>query len=63
MHCVNTFKMLICFYIYSWLYKEATVQEVEVMPEDATARVKVIISSSAFGRYKNLFPNSKIFMS
>ncbi|KAM4788281.1 putative GTP-binding protein 6 isoform 1-T1 [Cyanocitta cristata] len=47
----------------SWLYKEATVQEVEVMPEDGTARVKVIISSSAFGRYKNLFPNSKIFMS
>ncbi|XP_065498129.1 putative GTP-binding protein 6 [Caloenas nicobarica] len=46
----------------SWLYKEATVQEVEVMPEDGTARVKVIISSSAFGRYKNLFPNSKIFM-
>ncbi|XP_041324355.1 putative GTP-binding protein 6, partial [Pyrgilauda ruficollis] len=47
----------------SWLYKEATVQEVEVMPEDSTARVKVIISSSAFGRYKNLFPNSEIFMS
>ncbi|XP_062370992.1 putative GTP-binding protein 6 [Cinclus cinclus] len=47
----------------SWLYKEATVQEVEVMPEEGTARVKVIISSSAFGRYKNLFPNSKIFMS
>ncbi|NXB55799.1 Y3725 protein, partial [Struthidea cinerea] len=47
----------------SWLYKEATVQEVEVMPEDGTARVKVIIGSSAFGRYKNLFPNSKISMS
>ncbi|KAF4800014.1 GTP binding protein 6 [Turdus rufiventris] len=47
----------------SWLYKEATVQEVEVMPEEGTARVKVIISSSAFGKYKNLFPNSKIFMS
>uniref|UniRef100_A0A8C3R4X7 Putative GTP-binding protein 6 n=1 Tax=Cyanoderma ruficeps TaxID=181631 RepID=A0A8C3R4X7_9PASS len=47
----------------SWLYKEAAVQEVEVMPEDGTARVKVIIGSSAFGRYKNLFPNSKIFMS
>lgn len=54
--------MLICFYFYSWLYKEATVQEVEVMPEDGTARVKVIIGNSAFGRYKNLFPNSKIFM-
>ncbi|XP_021402333.2 putative GTP-binding protein 6 [Lonchura striata] len=47
----------------SWLYKEATVQEVEVMPEDGRARVKVIISSSAFGRYKNLFPNSEIFIS
>ncbi|KAM9593694.1 putative GTP-binding protein 6 [Morphnus guianensis] len=46
----------------SWLYKEATVQEVEVMPEDGTARVKVIIGNSAFGRYRNLFPNSKIFM-
>lgn len=54
--------MLICFYFYSWLYKEATVQEVEVIPEDGTARVKVIIGNSAFGRYKNLFPNSKIFM-
>ncbi|NWI90978.1 GTPB6 protein, partial [Pitta sordida] len=41
----------------SWLHKEATVQDVEVMPEDGTARVKVIISSSAFGRYKNLFPS------
>ncbi|NXF17054.1 Y3725 protein, partial [Rhodinocichla rosea] len=47
----------------SWLYKEATVQEVEVMPEDGTARVKVIIGSSAFGRYKSLFPNSEISMS
>ncbi|XP_069731984.1 putative GTP-binding protein 6 [Phaenicophaeus curvirostris] len=46
----------------SWLYKEATVQEVEVMPEDGTAKVKVIISNSAFGKYKALFPNSKIFM-
>ncbi|NWX13099.1 GTPB6 protein, partial [Aegotheles bennettii] len=41
----------------SWLYKEATVQEVKVTPEDGTARVKVIIGNSAFGRYKNLFPN------
>ncbi|XP_054241881.1 putative GTP-binding protein 6 [Indicator indicator] len=46
----------------SWLYKEATVQEVEVLPEDGTARVKVIIGNSAFGKYKNLFPNSKICM-
>ncbi|XP_062457528.1 putative GTP-binding protein 6 isoform X3 [Rhea pennata] len=47
----------------SWLYKQATVQEVEVTPEDGTADVKVIISNSAFGRYKKLFPNSKLFIS
>ncbi|NXY86822.1 Y3725 protein, partial [Alcedo cyanopectus] len=47
----------------SWLYKEATVQEVEVLPEDGTAKVKVIISSSALGKYKSLFPHSEIFMS
>ncbi|NXN97426.1 GTPB6 protein, partial [Rhinopomastus cyanomelas] len=40
----------------SWLYKEATVQEVEVVPENGTAKVKVIIGNSAFGRYRNLFP-------
>ncbi|KAM7182307.1 putative GTP-binding protein 6 isoform 3-T3 [Macrochelys suwanniensis] len=40
----------------SWLYKEATVQEVDVMPEDGTASVKVIISNSALGKYKKLFP-------
>ncbi|NWH71971.1 GTPB6 protein, partial [Piaya cayana] len=40
----------------SWLYKEATVQEVEVMPEDGTAKVKMIISNSALGKYKALFP-------
>ncbi|XP_040517083.1 putative GTP-binding protein 6 [Gallus gallus] len=47
----------------SWLYKESTVQEVDVMPDDGTARVKVIISNSAFGKYRNLFPNSKFFVS
>ncbi|NXI53556.1 GTPB6 protein, partial [Chloroceryle aenea] len=41
----------------SWLYKEATVQEVQVLPDDSTARVKVIISNSAFGKYRNLFPH------
>uniref|UniRef100_A0A8C9G1Y3 Hflx-type G domain-containing protein n=1 Tax=Pavo cristatus TaxID=9049 RepID=A0A8C9G1Y3_PAVCR len=46
----------------SWLYKESTVQEVDIMPDDGTARVKVIISNSAFGRYRNLFPNSKFFV-
>lgn len=47
----------------SWLYKESAVQEVDVMPDDGTARVKVIISNSAFGKYRNLFPNSKFFVS
>ncbi|XP_042312423.1 putative GTP-binding protein 6 isoform X4 [Sceloporus undulatus] len=42
----------------SWLYKEATVQEVDVVPEDGTANVKVIISNSTLGKYKRLFPRS-----
>ncbi|NXE54801.1 GTPB6 protein, partial [Casuarius casuarius] len=41
----------------SWLYKQATVQEVEVTPEDGTASVKVIISNSAYGKYRKFFPN------
>ncbi|XP_053161630.1 putative GTP-binding protein 6 [Hemicordylus capensis] len=45
----------------SWLYKEATVQEVDVIPEDGTANVKVIISNSALGRCKRLFPRSSYF--
>ncbi|XP_068929012.1 putative GTP-binding protein 6 [Petaurus breviceps papuanus] len=40
----------------SWLYKEATVQEVDVIPENGTANVKVIISDSAYGKYRKLFP-------
>ncbi|XP_075446713.1 putative GTP-binding protein 6 isoform X1 [Ascaphus truei] len=39
----------------SWLYKEATVQEVNVLPEDGTANVRVIITSSAYGKYRKLF--------
>ncbi|XP_078078593.1 putative GTP-binding protein 6 [Mustelus asterias] len=39
----------------SWLYKEATVQGVDVLPEDGLADVKVIISSSAYGKYRKLF--------
>uniref|UniRef100_A0A8C8RVW7 Putative GTP-binding protein 6 n=1 Tax=Pelusios castaneus TaxID=367368 RepID=A0A8C8RVW7_9SAUR len=46
----------------SWLYKEATVQEVDVMPEDGTANVKVIISNSALGKYKNIFPQSQVIL-
>ncbi|XP_078246476.1 putative GTP-binding protein 6 [Pogona vitticeps] len=43
----------------NWLYKEATVQNVEVDPEDGTANVEVIISNAALGKYKKLFPQSK----
>ncbi|KAJ6667499.1 hypothetical protein lerEdw1_016620 [Lerista edwardsae] len=46
----------------SWLYKEATVQDVKIVPEeDGTANVKVIISNSALGRYRRLFPRSRYF--
>ncbi|XP_069060408.1 putative GTP-binding protein 6 isoform X2 [Pleurodeles waltl] len=39
----------------SWLHKEATVQDVAVLPEDNTANVKVIISDAAYGKYRKLF--------
>lgn len=42
----------------SWLYKEATVQDVEVIADEGAAVVKVIISSAAYGRYKKRFQNS-----
>lgn len=43
----------------SWLYKEATVQDVEVIADEGAAVVKVIISSAAYGRYKKLFKNGR----
>ncbi|KAM7388644.1 hypothetical protein PAMP_024805 [Pampus punctatissimus] len=39
----------------SWLYKEATVQDVDVNADEGSAVVKVIISTAAYGRYKKLF--------
>lgn len=42
-------------FIHRWLYKEATVQDVQVDAEEGSAVVKVIISSAAYGRYKKLF--------
>ncbi|XP_056235219.1 putative GTP-binding protein 6 [Seriola aureovittata] len=39
----------------SWLYKEATVRDVQVNADDGSAVVKVIISNAAYGRYKKLF--------
>lgn len=44
-----------CIFIFSWLYKEATVQNVEVNADDGSAVVKVVISTAAFGRYQKLF--------
>ncbi|XP_029355730.1 putative GTP-binding protein 6 [Echeneis naucrates] len=40
----------------SWLYKEATVQDMQVNATDGSAVVKVIISNAAYGRFKKLFP-------
>ncbi|KAF7650751.1 hypothetical protein LDENG_00121380 [Lucifuga dentata] len=40
----------------SWLYKEATVQDVDVIADEGSAVIKVIISTAAYGRYKKLFP-------
>ncbi|KAM9849317.1 putative GTP-binding protein 6 [Aulostomus maculatus] len=39
----------------SWLYKEATVQDVDVNADEGSAVVKVIISTAVYGRYKKLF--------
>ncbi|KAK7889093.1 hypothetical protein WMY93_024653 [Mugilogobius chulae] len=39
----------------SWLYKEATVQDVDVIADEGSAVVKVIISNAAYGRYKKVF--------
>ncbi|KAL7396698.1 hypothetical protein ABVT39_010205 [Epinephelus coioides] len=39
----------------SWLYKEATVQDVQVNADEGSAVVKVIISTAAYGRYNKLF--------
>ncbi|EGW14374.1 Putative GTP-binding protein 6 [Cricetulus griseus] len=40
----------------SWLYKEATVQQVQELPETGAAHVTVIISRAAYGRFRKLFP-------
>ncbi|XP_032382649.1 putative GTP-binding protein 6 [Etheostoma spectabile] len=39
----------------SWLYKEATVQDVQVNADEGSAVVKVIISAAAYGRYRKVF--------
>ncbi|KAM5221072.1 putative GTP-binding protein 6 [Ctenodactylus gundi] len=40
----------------SWLHREATVQQVDVLPEAEDALVTVVISSAAYGRFQKLFP-------
>ncbi|XP_055457462.1 putative GTP-binding protein 6 isoform X1 [Psammomys obesus] len=40
----------------SWLYAEATVQQLEEMPDECTAQLTVIISQAALCRFRKLFP-------
>ncbi|CAL8271582.1 unnamed protein product [Arctogadus glacialis] len=40
----------------SWLYREATVQEVTVDADEGSAVVMVIIGTAAYGRYRKMFP-------
>ncbi|XP_064133921.1 putative GTP-binding protein 6 [Loxodonta africana] len=40
----------------SWLHREATVQAVDVIPEDGAADVTVIMTNSAYGKFRKLFP-------
>ncbi|XP_040602993.1 putative GTP-binding protein 6 isoform X1 [Mesocricetus auratus] len=40
----------------SWLYKEATVHQIQELPETGAAHVTVIISRAAYGRFRKLFP-------
>ena len=42
-------------FVHSWLYKEATVQDVQVNADEGSAVVKVIISAAAYGRYNKVF--------
>uniref|UniRef100_A0A6Q2XMF9 Putative GTP-binding protein 6 n=1 Tax=Esox lucius TaxID=8010 RepID=A0A6Q2XMF9_ESOLU len=52
---VMTLTVDLCSSQLSWLYKEATVQEVDVNPDQGSAVVKVIMSAAAFGRYRKMF--------
>ncbi|KAG7249007.1 hypothetical protein CRUP_009037, partial [Coryphaenoides rupestris] len=40
----------------SWLYREATVQEVTVDGDEGSAVAMVIIGTAAYGRYRKTFP-------
>ncbi|XP_006876322.1 PREDICTED: putative GTP-binding protein 6 [Chrysochloris asiatica] len=42
--------------VHGWLYRESTVQNVDVEPEDGTAHVTVIMSNVAYGKFRKLFP-------
>uniref|UniRef100_A0A8C9D440 GTP binding protein 6 (putative) n=1 Tax=Panthera leo TaxID=9689 RepID=A0A8C9D440_PANLE len=42
----------------SWLHQEATVQDVDVIPEAGAANVRVVISSSAYSKFRKLFLES-----
>uniref|UniRef100_A0A667HH29 Hflx-type G domain-containing protein n=2 Tax=Lynx canadensis TaxID=61383 RepID=A0A667HH29_LYNCA len=42
----------------SWLHQEATVQDVDVIPDAGAANVRVVISSSAYSKFRKLFLES-----
>lgn len=56
--CVNRWLSYVFMRVDRWLYKEATVQEVEAGGDDCIATVKVVISAAAYGRYRKLFQNT-----
>jgi GTP-binding protein HflX len=53
---VLTLRVMLAGPQLSWLYKEATVQQVDVLPEAGAALVKVTISNAAYGKFQKLFP-------
>ncbi|KAJ7993566.1 hypothetical protein DPEC_G00273730 [Dallia pectoralis] len=55
---VMTLTVDLCSSQLSWLYKEATIQEVDVNPDEGCAVVKVIMSAAAFGRYRKMFQST-----
>ncbi|XP_025790009.1 putative GTP-binding protein 6 [Puma concolor] len=42
----------------SWLHQEATVQDVDLIPDAGAANVRVVISSSAYSKFQKLFLES-----
>nr|KAF6394674.1 putative GTP binding protein 6 (putative) [Rousettus aegyptiacus] len=53
---VRTLRVRLAGAQLSWLHREATVQDVHVVPEAGVADVTVIISNAAYGKFRKLFP-------